>query len=352
TVTGWMLAYCWHSASGHLAGLTPQQVGGFFGNVLADPVGMTLWMGLAVLIGTLVCARGLQSGVERVTKFMMTCLLLVMLVLVVRSVTLPGAMKGIEFYLRPDFGRMVEQGVGTVIFAAMGQAFFTLSIGIGSMAIFGSYIGRERRLTGEAAHIMLLDTVVALMAGLIIFPACFAFGVDVNAGPGLIFVTLPNVFNSMSNGTLWGALFFVFMSFAALTTVVTVQEAIVAYFIDGHGWSRGKSALLVGLAMFACSLPCVLGFNLWSGFEPLGKGSCVLDLEDFIVSNNLLPLGALVFLFFCCLKKGWGWENFIAEADAGSGLRFPAKMRFYVTWILPLIMLYVFAHGYFEKFFK
>jgi len=352
TVTGWMLAYCWYGVSGQLAALSPEQTGGFFGSMLAAPGEMLSWMGLAVATGSFICASGLQKGVERVTKFMMLCLFLMMLVLVARSVTLPGAWEGLMFYLKPDFGRMAEQGVGKVVFAAMGQAFFTLSIGIGSMAIFGSYIGRDRSLTGESLHIMLLDTLVALLAGFIIFPACFAFGVDVGAGPGLIFVTLPNVFNSIPAGRLWGSLFFVFMSFAALTTVVAVFEGIIAYFIDVHGWERRKTALIVGLVLFFASIPCVLGFNLWSGFQPLGKGSMILDLEDFIVSNNLLPLGSLVFLFFCCLRKGWGWDNFIREADAGDGLPFPRSLRVYVTWILPCIVGYVFIQGYIDKFFK
>lgn len=351
TVTGWMLAYCKYAIAGELSGLTPEQAGQFFGGVLADPWSLVGWMGLSIAIGTAVCAIGLQAGVERVSKFMMGSLLLILLVLVIRSVTLPGAAEGLKFYLLPDIGRMMEQGIDNVVFAALGQAFFTLSIGIGSMAIFGSYIGKDHALTGESINIMCLDTFVALMAGLIIFPACSAFGVDVDAGPGLVFVTLPNVFNSMPMGYLWGILFFIFMSFAALTTVVAVMECIIAYMIDGWGWSRQKAALLCGMGLFVLSLPCALGFNVLSDIQPFGPSSVILDLEDFIVSNNLLPLGSMVFLFFCCTRYGWGWDNFIAEVDTGKGIKFPKCLRFYVTYILPAIVFYVFIRGYYDKFF-
>ena len=352
TVTGWMLSYCWYEASGQLEGLKPDQVGAFFGATLGSAATMVGWMTVAVFLGIVICSGGLQKGVERVTKLMMGCLLLIMIVLVIRSLSLPGAIKGLEFYLKPDFGKMFANGFDKVFFAAMGQAFFTLSIGIGSMLIFGSYIGKERSLTGESINIMALDTFVALMAGLIIFPACSAFGVDAGAGPGLIFVTLPNVFNNMSAGRIWGTLFFVFMSFAALTTVVAVFETLIAHFIDGLGWSRKRAAVTVGILVFLGSIPCALGFNLWSGFQPLGAGTCVLDLEDFIVSNNLLPLGGLLFVLFCSYKIGWGWDNFIAEADAGVGLKFPTAFKWYVKYILPLIMLYVFVMGYIGIFCK
>ena len=298
TITGWMLSYCWYALRGDLSGLTPEQIGAFFEATLQDPYSMTGWMGLSVLIGTLVCMVGLRKGVERITKIMMACLFLVILVLVVRAVTLPGALEGIRFYLMPDIGRLLEHGVGTVVFAAMGQAFFTLSVGIGSMAIFGSYIGKERSLTGEALSILGMDTLVALLAGLVIFPACFAFGVNADSGPGLVFITLPNVFNNMPGGEFWGILFFVFMGFAALTTVIAVMEGIIAYPMDGWGWSRRKAASIVGVLLFVASLPCVLGFNTWADIQPLGAKSSILDLEDFIVSNNLLPLGSLIFLLF------------------------------------------------------
>lgn len=351
TVTGWMLGYCKYAVTGQLAGLSAEETAVFFSNMLADPYALVGWMGLTVALGAVICAIGLQKGVERVTKFMMGGLFLILLALVIRSVTLPGAGKGIAFYLLPDIQRLLERGIGEVVFAALGQAFFTLSIGIGSMAIFGSYIGKSHALTGESVNIMCMDTFVALMAGLIIFPACSAFGVNVNTGPGLVFVTLPNVFNSMPLGWLWATLFFVFMSFAALTTVVAVMECIIAYAIDGWGWTRKKAALVWGLSLFVLSLPCALGFNVLSFIQPLGQGSGILDLEDFIVSNNLLPLGAMVFLFFCCLRRGWGWDNFIAEANTGAGLKFPKALRFYVTYILPGIIFIVFIQGYVAKLF-
>ena len=275
-----------------------------------------------------------------------------MLFLVIRSVTLPGAEKGILFYLKPDFGKMFQHGIWEPIYAAMGQAFFTLSLGIGAMTIFGSYIDKQRSLTGESIHILLLDTFVALMAGLIIFPACFAFDVDAGSGPGLVFVTLPNVFNSMPGGQLWGMLFFVFMSFAALTTIIAVLENIVAYGIDVLKWTRKKAVTVNFVLVFLLSLPCALGFNVLSGIQPFGPGSMILDLEDFIVSNNLLPLGSMVFLFFCCYKRGWGWDNFIAEADTGKGLMFPKGLRLYVKYVLPFIVFFVFVQGYIDKFFK
>lgn len=351
TVSGWMLAYLWFSLSGKLDGLTTSEVGGVFGNMLASPYQTVGWMILAVLIGFSICAAGLRKGVERFTVIMMSGLFLILIVLVIRSVTLPGAGEGLAFYLLPDFNRMMANGLWQSVYAAMGQAFFTLSIGIGSMAIFGSYIDRSRSLTGESVNIMGLDTTVAIMSGLIIFPACFAFGVDANAGPGLVFVTLPNVFNHMHGGFFWGTLFFLFMSFAALSTVVAVFENIVAYGIDVRGWSRKKSCAINFFVVVIGSLPCALGFNLLSGIEPLGPGTNFLDLEDFIVSNNCLPLGALVYLLFCVSKNGWGWDNFIAEADTGKGLRFPKTLRPYITYVLPVIMVLVFLLGYLEKFF-
>ena len=267
-----------------------------------------------------------------------------------RAVSLPGAGKGVAFYLKPDFGKVVENGLWETIYAAMGQAFFTLSLGIGSMAIFGSYIGKERSLTGESVNIMLLDTIVALLAGLIIFPACFAFGQDPGAGPGLIFVTIPNIFNNMAAGRLWGSLFFLFLSFAAMSTVVAVFENIMAYAIDEWGWSRKKSAGIGAVAMFILSLPCALGFNVWSSFQPLGEGSAVIDLWDFIVSMNLLPIGSLIFIIFCSYKIGWGWDNFIKEADAGEGLKYPQWIKPYVKYVIPVIMIVVFVQGYIDKF--
>lgn len=350
TVAGWMLAWCWFMATGRLAGLDTGGVGNFFGSVLASPGACVFWMALTVCIGFAFCAIGLRNGVEKISKLMMGGLFAIIIVLVIRSVSLPGAGEGIAFYLKPDFDRLLEKGLWSTIYAAMGQAFFTLSIGIGSMAIFGSYIDRQRSLTGESVNIMLLDTCVALLSGLIIFPACFAFGVNPGAGPGLVFVTLPNVFNSMPAGQLWGTLFFVFMSFAALTTVVAVFENLVSFGIDVRGWSRRKSCMINTVIVLLGSLPCALGFNLLSDIQPLGQGSTILDLEDFIVSNNLLPLGALVYLLFCCSRYGWGWDNFIAEADCGNGLKFPRGIRPFVIWVIPVIMLIVFFQGYLEKF--
>ena len=352
TVTGWMLAYTYYSAAGNLTGISSEEVGSFFGSFLASPSQMMFWMTLAVVIGTVVCFSGLRRGVERVTKAMMCGLLLIMIALAVRSVTLEGAEKGLEFYLKPDFSKLFSSGLGTTLYAALGQAFFTLSLGIGSMAIFGSYISKDRTLFGESLIITGLDTFVALTAGLIIFPACFAYGINPGAGPGLIFVTLPNMFNFMPNGQIWGALFFLFMSFAALSTVIAVFENIVACFMDSFGWTRTKSSLFMGVSVFILSIPCALGFNAWSFIQPLGAGSGVLDLEDFIVSNNLLPIGALVYLTFCVTRYGWGWDKFIAEADIGKGAKFPKALRFYFSYIVPVIILVILGVGYYQTFAK
>ena len=319
--------------------------------MLANPAVMIVAMIFVVLLCFGICTKGLQNGVEKITKVMMVSLLILMIVLAIRSVTLPGGQEGLKFYLYPDFGKMVENGLSEAIFAAMGQSFFTLSLGIGAIAIFGSYIDKKRSLTGEAACITLLDTGVALMAGLIIFPACFAYNVSPDSGPNLIFITLPNVFNAMSYGNLWGALFFLFMSFAALSTIIAVFENIISFAIDLTGCSRKKAVFVNLIVIIVLSLPCVFGFNLLSGFQPLGTGSTVLDLEDFIVSNNLLPLGSLVYLLFCTSRYGWGWDNFTLEANAGEGLKFPKAVRFYVSYILPLIVLLIFVQGYVSKFF-
>lgn len=350
TVGGWMLSYIVKMASGSFQGLTPDQVGGVFNDMLAQPGPLTFWMIVIVLLGFGICSMGLQNGVERVTKIMMAFLFVILVVLCVRSVTLEGAAAGLRFYLVPDFRKMAENGLGEAIFAAMGQSFFTLSLGIGAMAIFGSYISRDRTLTGETVNICLLDTMVALMAGLVIFPACFAFGVDPGEGPGLVFVTLPNIFNQMAGGRFWGTLFFIFMSFAALSTIIAVFENIISFGIDLWGWSRKKSVLVNLVLILILSMPCVLGFNLWSGFAPLGAGSTIQDLEDFIVSNNLLPLGSLAYLLFCTSRYGWGWDKFIGEADAGNGIKFPKWARFYVSFILPLIVIFIFIVSYWQKF--
>ena len=351
-VTGWMLAYVWYSASGRFAGATPEVVNDAFGALLSDPQELIGWTALTVLIGVAVCWTGLRQSVERVTKVMMCGLLAIMIALALRSITLPGAERGLEFYLKPNFANLTANGLWSSVYAALGQAFFTLSLGIGCMAIFGSYIEKERSLTGEALLVTALDTLVALCAGLIIFPACFAYGVNPGAGPGLIFVTLPNMFNQMPSGQLWSTLFFLFMSFAALSTVIAVFENIIAGLMDRLGWKRQSAALFTGVAILILSIPCALGFNRWSGFQPLGAGSGVLDLEDFIVSNNMLPLGSLVYLLFCVSRYGWGWDGFIQEADAGRGIKFPAFLRPYFTWVVPLLVLSIFAAGYWEKFVK
>ena len=297
-------------------------------------------------------ARGVQKGVERVVKLMMLGLLFILMALVIRSLTLPGAEAGVSFYLSPDPSKLEKTGLFPVINAAMNQAFFTLSVGIGAMCIFGSYQGKDRSLTGEAMWIMGLDTFVALMAGLIIFPACFAFGVEPGSGPGLVFVTLPNIFNVMAGGQLWGTLFFIFMSFAALSTVIAVFENIISYSADVWGMERRRATWLHAVGIWVCSLPCALGFNLLADFQPLGAGTCVLDLEDFLLSNNLLPFGCLLFLLFCSWRRGWGWDNFVAEVNQGQGVRFPRFMKYYLRYGLPCIILLVFVMGYVDKFGK
>ncbi|MBR0234345.1 MAG: sodium-dependent transporter [Synergistaceae bacterium] len=352
TVTGWMIAYTYHSAAGNLSVLKSEEIGKFFGGLLADPNAMVFWMAISVIIGATVCFLGLRKGVERITKLMMCGLLVIMIALAVRSVTLEGADKGLEFYLKPDFSKLTSEGLGTTLYAALGQAFFTLSLGIGSMAIFGSYIEKDRSLFGESLIVTGLDTFVALTAGLIIFPACFAYGINPDAGPGLIFVTLPNMFNQMPNGKIWGTLFFLFMSFAALSTVIAVFETIVACFMDRLGWSRRFSVIFMAVTIFVLSIPCALGFNEWSFIQPLGEGTGVLDLEDFIVSNNLLPIGSIVYLLFCVTRYGWGWDNFVKEADEGTGLKFPKALRFYFTFVVPVIMCVVLGVGYYQTFAK
>ena len=352
TISGWLLYYCFASLTGQFQGLDTAAVASFFGTLTSNPGTQFLWMAITVVLSFVIVGIGLEKGVEKITKVMMILLILLIVVLAVNSILLPGSGEGIKFYLLPDFSKVTESGFGEVVFAAMGQAFFTLSLGIGSMEIFGSYIDKKYSLTGEAGRIILLDTFVAIMSGLIIFPACFAYDVNPGAGPELLFITMPNIFNNMAGSRIWSSLFFVFMSFAALSTLIAVFENIVSYWIDTHGWSRTKACIVNCIALVILSVPCILGFNLWSGFQPLGAGTGVLDLEDFIVSSTLLPLGSLIFLLFCCYKKGWGWDNFLAEADAGEGLKFPRKMKFYIKWILPLIVLVIFVKGYYDIFSK
>ena len=351
-VTGWLLSYCWFALTGELSSLDPEGVKNFFFGTLADVKGQVLGMSVAVGVGCLVCSLGVQRGIERIVKLMMAGLFLILILLVFRSLTLPGAGEGVSFYLAPDFGRLFDKGFFSACNAALNQAFFTISVGVGSMTIFGSYQPDNRSLAGEGAWIVSMDTFVAIMAGLVIFPACFAFGVDAGGGPGLIFVTLPNIFNVMDGGRIWGILFFVFMAFAALSTVIAVFENIISYSIDVWGMSRRASSALHFVGLWLCSLPCALGFNVWADFQPLGKGTSVLDLEDFLISNNLLFVGTLMFLFFCCTRWGWGWKNFLAEANKGEGLRFPHWLKGYLTYVLPCLIILVFVMGYVERLSK
>ena len=350
TVGGWMVLYFFKMLMGDFAGLEAEAVAGEFNTMLGNPALMGSFMVVVVLLCFGVCAMGLQQGVERITKVMMVCLLGLMIVLAVHSMILPGGGPGLEFYLKPDFGKMKEAGVGEAVFAALGQSFFTLSIGIGALAIFGSYIGKERSLTGEAVSVALLDTMVAFMAGLIIFPACFAYNIESKSGPALIFITLPNVFNHMAGGRIWGTMFFLFMSFAAFSTIIAVFQNIISFATDLTGCSIRKAVVWNIVVIIILSIPCVLGFNLWSGFAPLGEGSTVLDLEDFILSNNLLPIGSMLYLLFCTSRYGWGFKKFMAEANEGEGIHFPAWARIYVSYILPLIVLGIFIQGYASKF--
>ncbi|MFR2846852.1 MAG: sodium-dependent transporter [Hungatella hathewayi] len=352
TVAGWMVLYCVKMLKGDFSGLDATAVAGEFTNMLGSPVLMTVMMVIVVVGCFIVCGMGLQNGVEKITKIMMISLLVLMVILAGNSLMIDGGQAGLEFYLKPDFGKIVEVGVGEAVFAALGQAFFTLSIGIGALAIFGSYIGKEKRLTGEAVNVLALDTLVAFMAGLIIFPACFAYGVNPDSGPSLIFITLPNVFNHMTGGRVWGTLFFLFMSFASISTVIAVFQNIISFATDLTGCTVKKAVAVNIIAIILLSLPCVLGFNVWSGFMPLGAGRNIQDLEDFIVSNNLLPIGSLIYLLFCTSRYGWGYDKFLEEANAGTGLKFPKGVKFYVSYILPLIILGIFIQGYWVKFVK
>lgn len=350
TIGGWILLYVFKMAGGEFEGKNADEIAGVFGNLMEKPGLMTICMIVVVAACFGIVCMGLQKGVEKITKKMMLLLLALMVILAIRSATLPGAGEGIRFYLLPDFKKAAESGMKEVIFAAMGQSFFTLSLGIGAIAIFGSYIDKKRRLTGEAVCVTILDTCVALIAGMIIFPASFAFGVQPDSGPSLVFITLPNIFNSMSGGRIWGTLFFLCMLFAAASTIIAVFENIIAFAMDLTNCSRAKAVVVNLIAIVILSLPCVLGFNVLSGFQPLGAGSNVLDLEDFIVSNNLLPLGSLVYLLFCTSRYGWGWKKFCEEANAGEGIKFPKWTRIYVSYILPLIVLFIFVQGYWSKF--
>ena len=349
TVCGWMLHYFYLTASGRFVGATTEEVGAAFPEMLSQPLVMIGWMVVVVVVGFAINSFGLQGGLERVTKVMMIALLAIMVILAINSVTTEGAGEGLKFYLIPDLNRMMESGPINVIVGAMNQSFFTLSLGIGAMAIFGSYIGKGRALLGEAVNVAILDTFVAFTAGLIIFPACFAFGVSPDSGPNLIFVTLPNIFNHMAMGRLWGSLFFVFMAFAAFSTVLAVFENIISCGMDLTGAGRKKVAGVNIILIILLSLPCVLGYNIWSGFQPFGEGTAVLDLEDFLVSNIWLPLGSIIYLLFCTSRYGWGWKNFKEEANEGGGFKVRDGIRVYVSYILPLIVLVIFVLGIKDK---
>lgn len=345
TVSGWMVAYFFKFLKGDFrSGITADDTAAAFSGLLADPGQMAFWMVVTVVLGFLVCSRGLQNGLEKISKFMMSALLVLIVVLAVHSFTLSGAGKGIEFYLIPNLDTVSDVGIKNVITAAMNQAFFTLSLGVAAMEIFGSYMGKEHTLAGEGAKICALDTFVAIMSGLIIFPACFSYGVEVGAGPSLIFITLPNVFVNMTGGRVWGCLFFMFMTFASFSTVIAVFENIMSFAIDMFGWSRNKAALVNGVIILIASLPCVFGYNIWSDLNLIG-GRDVLDSEDFIVSNLLLPIGSLVYLLFCVTKWGWGFEKYLDEANTGKGLHISKKLKPYFQFILPLLILFILIQG-------
>ncbi len=349
-VGGWMLYYCFRSIRGDFVGATSDDVTNTFGQMLGDAPTLIFWTVLVCLIGFGVCFFGLKKGIERITKVMMVALFAIMIALAIHSVMMPGSGEGIRFYLVPDFQKMIDNGIGNVVFAALSQAFFTLSLGVGAMLIFGSYLGKGRSITGEAVNVTILDTTVALMAGFIVIPACFAYGIQPDAGPNLIFVTLPNIFAQMNGGALWGGLFFLFLSFAALSTIIAVFENLISFNKDLFGWERKKSIAVVAPLMIILSMPCVLGFNVLSGIEPLGAGTNIMDLEDFIVSNNLLPLGSLGYILFCTRKNGWGWDNFLKEANDGTGLKMKNSLKGYVAYGIPAIIIVIYLKGYYDMF--
>ena len=346
TVAGWLLSYTWMYITGAMKTVTPSDTGAVFGALLASPMNNVLPMLFVVVAGSLVCYIGLQKGVERVTKILMAGLFILLFVLSFKSMFLPEAKAAMEFYLYPDFSKMSFQAIP----AAMGQAFFTLSIGIGSVAIFGSYIDRSRSLTGESAQIIVLDTIVALLSGCIIFPACMSYNIPANGGPGLIFESLPAVFYHMPGGRIWGICFFLFLCAAAMTTVIAVFENLIAFMVDEWHWGRKKASIICFIAIAIGSLPCALGFNLWKNVQLLGDGSTILDFEDYILSDILLPLGGLYLVLFCCWKSGWGWKNFMEEANAGTGLKMPAWIQIYCKWILPVLIISLFILGVYKRF--
>ena len=351
-VAGWMLHYVYLMITGKFVNADTAQVKDIFENMLNEPGVMMFWTMVIILLCFGVCALGLKNGVENITKVMMILLVVLMVVLVFRSVTLPGAEEGLKYYLVPDFKKLSEHGIFNVIFAAMTHAFFTLSIGMGSMEIFGSYLSKERKLTGEALSVTILDTFIALMAGIIIIPSCFAYDVQPDAGPSLLYITLPSVFNHMPNGRLWGTCFFIFMSFAAISTVIAVFENIVKMTHDATEWERKKCVLVNLIGVAVLSIPAVLGYNILSGIQPLGAGSTIMDLEDFIVSYNILPLGSILFVLFCVRKNGWGWDNFVAEVNTGKGMSLSHKLRWYMNYIVPTLGILIYLGGYYDMFKK
>ena len=345
TVSGWMVTYFFKFLTGSFKnGMTTEDTAQAFSNLLGDPKQMAFWMILTVVVGFLVCSRGLQNGLEKISKFMMTALLLLIVVLAVHSLTLSNAAEGVKFYLVPNTEAVAAVGLKNVITAAMNQAFFTLSLGVAAMEIFGSYMGKDHTLAGEGVRICAPDTFVAIMAGLISFPACFSYNVEVNAGPSLIFITLPNVFINMSGGRIWGSLFFLFMTFASFSTVIAVFENIMSFCMDMFGWSRNKAALINCIVILIASLPCVLGYNVWSNLHLIG-GRDVLDSEDFIVSNLLLPIGSLIYLLFCVTKWGWGFEKYCEEANTGDGIKISKKLKPYFQFILPILIVFILIQG-------
>ena len=348
TIAGWMIQYCVDTAVGKFVGLDVAGIGAMFPAMTQNTPVMAFYTIFVVFLATIVCSFSLQGGLERVTKWMMLALLSIMIILAVNSCLLPGGSEGLKFYLLPSWERFTEAGIGNVIVAAMNQSFFSLSLGIGSMAIFGSYLKKDNSLMGEAINVVCLDTFVALTAGMIIFPACSAYGVEAGAGPGLVFETLPNIFNNMAGGRIWGSLFFVFMSFAALSTVFAVFENIVACVRDLTGWERKKASLICGVSLAVLTMPCVLGFTVLSHVTILGLS--IMDFEDFVVSNILLPSGSLIFAIFCVCRYGWGWKNFVTEANVGKGAKVANWMRWYMTWVLPLIIGFILVYGLYNFF--
>lgn len=349
-VSGWMMYYAYNSAVGNLSGLSATQIEEQFSDMLASPGKMIFWTIVVILVAFGICSLGVQNGVEKITKVMMIMLMILMVVLAINSLTLQNASEGLKFYLVPDIERAAAKGWGNVVFAALTHAFFTLSVGMGSMCIFGSYLGKDHKLTNESLNIVILDTFIAITAGIIIIPACFAFGVRPDSGPSLLFITLPNVFNNMAGGRIWGTMFFVFMIFASISTVIAVFENIIAMTMEIWNIERKKAVLINIFGVIILSMPAVLGYNVLSGITPMGAGSTIMDLEDFIVSYNILPLGGLVFVLFCTRKNGWGFDKFVKEVDNGKGFNFPVWVKGYMSYILPLIVIVVYIKGYYDMF--